>query len=544
MSGPDLQPPSQPPVTARCRFPFSPYGGLTSTTEEGRSFLQSRVALLWKVATLLALGFLLALGVSWLLARGLPLERIVRPLAFAAMAGLVVSLLAWQALRRRALALLTIGLIDLTTGFALLATYAYTLATLDAPPEMRTDLLMIILTSAVITVRAIVVPATVKHTALAASVAVLPALALSAFLFWTRPLPAVHSSFAMAFMLAVLLCAIPVGLACLAGWVVYGLREQVAEARRLGQYVLERKLGEGGMGMVYLAQHALLRRPTAVKLLFPDRVGPEAIARFEREVRLTATLSHPNTVSIFDYGRAPDGAFYYAMEYLDGVDLDRLVSQHGPQPPSRVIHILQQVCASLAEAHGRGLVHRDIKPANIVLCERGGVPDTVKVVDFGLVKDTAARAEDSALSRANTIMGTPLYMPPETVRGASVDGRADLYSLGAVGYFLLTGKPVFDAASPLEICSLHLGAEPETPSARLGTPLPADLEALVLACLRKDPAQRPGSAAELRRALLACAIAPWSEDSARSWWAARPGAGPTSAPGALDATQPMEASAP
>lgn len=293
------------------------------------------------------------------------------------------------------------------------------------------------------------------------------------------------------------------------------------------------------MGAVFLAQHALLRRPTAVKMLFSERVGPEALARFEREVRLTATLTHPNTVSIYDYGHTPDGAFYYAMEYLDGVDLERLVSRFGPQPPARVIHLLQQACASLAEAHARGLVHRDIKPANIILCERGGVPDTVKVVDFGLVKDVGA-GSDAALSRADMILGTPHYMAPESVRGASVDGRADLYALGAVGYFLLTGGPVFDAASPLEVCSLHLSEEPEAPSARAGTTLPERLEALVLACLRKEPGERPASAAELRRALLACEVPPWTEEDARAWWASHPAGERMPVASALDPTLPLE----
>jgi serine/threonine-protein kinase len=274
------------------------------------------------------------------------------------------------------------------------------------------------------------------------------------------------------------------------------------------------------MGAVYRASHALLRRATAVKLLPPEKAGARNLARFEREVQLTAMLTHPNTVNIFDYGRTPQGVFYYAMEDLDGINLEELVIAYGPLEPARVIHILEQVCGSLSEAHAIGLVHRDIKPANIILCERGGIADTAKVVDFGLVKDIGAPQNGgSGLSQINTLLGTPLYMAPETITAPDrIDARSDLYALGAVAYFLLTGEPPFVGASVLEVCAKHLHETPLAPSLRLGRPLPPDLEAIVLACLAKKPEARPESAAVLGEALLACDLPRWSAAQARAWW--------------------------
>jgi len=306
--------------------------------------------------------------------------------------------------------------------------------------------------------------------------------------------------------------------------VIYGLREEVRDARRLGQYTLTEKLGQGGMGVVYLARHALLRRPSAIKLLPPDRFGAESAARFEREVQLTASLSHPNTIRVFDYGRTPDGIFYYVMEYLEGASLEDVVTHAGPLPAARVIHILDQVAGALNEAHGIGLIHRDIKPANIFLTQQGGVPDVAKVLDFGLVKQLQhAGGEDStvqALSREESISGTPLYMAPEAITAPErVDGRTDLYSLGAVGYFLLTGQDVFGGRNVLEICGHHLHTEPLPPSRRVARAVPGDLEQLLLDCLQKAPAQRPPSAAALQARLRACDDAQrWSEEESRRWF--------------------------
>jgi serine/threonine-protein kinase len=317
-------------------------------------------------------------------------------------------------------------------------------------------------------------------------------------------------------------CAVAVTIATVVSSVIYGLRLKVQEARQLGQYTLENRLGGGGMGEVFRARHALLRRPTAVKMIRPGAAHAAALARFEREVQLTSILTHPNTISVYDYGHTADGTFYYAMEYVDGIDLDELARAHGPQAPARVVHILRQVCGSLAEAHGIGLIHRDIKPANVMLCERGGVPDVAKVLDFGLARE-AVPAGDAALTRDDLVVGTPLFISPEALRAPeAVDARSDLYAVGGVAYYLLTGTPVFAGRTAVEVCSQHLQTPPEPPSARLGRPLPAALEEAVLRCLEKDPARRPQSAHELGLALAAGTDSgEWTEAQAREWWRRR-----------------------
>jgi serine/threonine-protein kinase len=307
--------------------------------------------------------------------------------------------------------------------------------------------------------------------------------------------------------------------------VIYGLRREVRNAKRLGQYQLEKKLGEGGMGVVYRAKHAMLQRPTAVKLLLPGRAGKENLKRFEEEVRQTARLNHPNIITIFDYGHTADGVFYYAMEYIDGVTLDDAVEQSGAMPSGRVLHILRSIAAALVEAHGVGLIHRDIKPANVVLFlphTFGGVAEGVKLLDFGLVKELDD-AGSIHLTNADAITGTPQYLSPEAISDPKrVDGRSDLYAVGAVGYYLLTGKHVFDAPSVVEVCGHHLHTEPVPPSRRTDRPIAPDLERLILECLAKDPGARPQTARDLERRLEACAIAePWTPDAAHAWWTAR-----------------------
>jgi hypothetical protein len=300
-------------------------------------------------------------------------------------------------------------------------------------------------------------------------------------------------------------------------WVMYGLRAEVREARKLGQYVLERKIGEGGMGEVYRAHHGMMRRPTAIKLLRPDQTGEAGLGRFEREVQLTARLTHPNTITIFDYGRTHDGVFYYAMELLDGATLQRIVTADGPQPAGRVVRILTMICGALTEAHGIGLIHRDIKPANIMLCTQGGERDVVKLLDFGLVKEFAV-GRDARLTAASVVLGTPQYMAPESILAPdSVDARADIYAVGAVAYYLLAGVDVFDGKSVVEVCSQHLYEQPK-PFSERGLSIPAELEAVVLACLSKDARDRPQTAAELRRRIEASAVEPWDSATATAWW--------------------------
>jgi hypothetical protein len=300
------------------------------------------------------------------------------------------------------------------------------------------------------------------------------------------------------------------------------LRRATLAAKQLGQYELLEKLGSGGMGTVYKARHAMLRRPTAVKLLEPDKMSASAVARFEREVQLTGALTHPNTVAVFDYGRTPDGVFYYAMECLEGMNLEELVNQHGPLPEARAVYLLQQVCGSLAEAHSSRLVHRDVKPANIFLTQRGGLYDFVKVLDFGLVK-AMGQGDQLHVTQANTVMGTPLYLSPEAVADPNtVDVRADVYAVGAVAYFLLTGSPIFDAANVVEICWKHKHETPQRPSVRSGRAISPGLESLIMQCLAKTPAERSKDAGELLRELDAVAVGGrWNRSDAEAWWTAR-----------------------
>ncbi len=296
-------------------------------------------------------------------------------------------------------------------------------------------------------------------------------------------------------------------------------RKAAVEAKQLGQYQLDEKLGAGGMGVVYKAHHAMLRRPTAVKMLDIDKVNEASTARFEREVQITCQLNHPNTIAIYDFGRTPEGVFYYAMEFLDGIDLQQLVDRYGPQNEARIIRILLQVCGSLYEAHSRGLVHRDIKPSNIMLNRRGNEPDVVKVLDFGLVK--ALDDNKNAGMTANaSLTGTPLYMSPEAIQSPlAVDNRSDLYAVGAVGYFLLTGQPVFTATNIVELCKHHVDTVPTPPSQRSGRAINTDLEDVILACLEKNRAKRPQTARDLATMLLRCVNAnQWSMDDADGWW--------------------------
>jgi serine/threonine protein kinase len=295
-------------------------------------------------------------------------------------------------------------------------------------------------------------------------------------------------------------------------------RQAVLVAQQLGQYTLEEQIGAGGMGTVYRAHHAMLRRPTAVKLLDPAKTNEASLKRFEREVRLTSQLNHPNTVAIYDYGRTPEGLFYYAMELLDGLTLHDLVQQDGPQPAGRVICLLRQICGSLSEAHAMGLIHRDIKPANVLVNQRGGMSDVIKVVDFGLVKDRFG--DEARLTRANAITGTPLYMAPESIDpNQEVDHRVDLYAVGGVGYYLLCGRELFEAENLFQLLQLQSTTLPDPPSLRTGVAIPNDLERVIMKCLAKAPQDRPGSAEELDGLLAACSDASlWTPELAREWW--------------------------
>jgi serine/threonine protein kinase len=297
------------------------------------------------------------------------------------------------------------------------------------------------------------------------------------------------------------------------------LKQTVSQIeRRLGQYKLKSKIGSGGNGDVYLASHALLRRPTAIKIMRPEFARSEvAKSRFEHEVQITANLTHPNTVAIYDFGKTPEATLYCVMELLTGYTLETLVRMKGALPPARVLHILDQVCGSLAEAHGKGLIHRDIKPANIMLCVRGGLTDVVKVLDFGLVKETEEADPDG---NADLLVGTPHYMAPEVIQSPGRAGVAsDLYALGAVAYFLITGRNLFEGQDTVEVCAKHLYDDPEPPSRVAGRPVPPDLEALVLGCLAKAPEARPKSAGDLADRLRDCGdFGSWTARDAETWW--------------------------
>jgi eukaryotic-like serine/threonine-protein kinase len=343
----------------------------------------------------------------------------------------------------------------------------------------------------------------------AAVVAVLAASPLVLFIVqgvWLRPLdPTIFRIALLQIGFFVTLAAVIAVVACSR---VEILRREVSEARKLGQYVLKEKLGEGGMGEVYLAQHVLLRRPCALKLIRPERAGdPKNLRRFEREVQAMASLTHPNTVQVYDYGHTEDGTFYYVMEYLPGLTLEAFVKQAGPLPPARAIHFLRQVCGALAEAHARGLIHRDIKPGNVMICERGGTPDVAKLLDFGLVLPPTEDVKSDKLTQEGTVAGTPAYLSPEQAGGQeAVEARSDIYSVGALAYFLLTGRPPFAGRTGMKLIAAHLYEVPE-PLSRHRPDAPADLEAVILRCLAKDPNARFPDAESLSAALSSCAAA-------------------------------------
>ena len=300
------------------------------------------------------------------------------------------------------------------------------------------------------------------------------------------------------------------------------------EADKMGSYELIRKLGEGGMGEVWKARHILLAHTTAIKLIKAEallrRAGDSnaelAIRRFEREARATAALKSVNTVDLYDFGTTDDGTCYYVMELLDGMDLGALVKRFGPLPAHRAVHLLRQVCYSLIEAHERGMVHRDIKPANVFVCRMKPHHDVIKVLDFGLVKHKRIKIDETRLTSDGIVIGTPSYMAPELAVGEDeIDGRADLYSLGCVAYWLLTGVDVFEGDTPMKVIVSHVGEAPPRPSARSGIEIPRSLEDITLSCLEKNPNDRPQSARELEDRLADLELnETWNQRAAEQWW--------------------------
>jgi len=495
------------------------WSAVPGDSEDDRLFLNQRIAFLGGVFFLLSVGFLsVNILANALFEPGMWSIRSIANLDVSLhIAAAGVSGVQWLACRRGRRSSRALNALDVGGLLGAMTFYGLQAAANNLGFEQA--LVMATITLAYVTTRAVIVPSTARRTLWVSIAACVPALCTAYFVVVAPADLAAHPWIrAKATVYVASWSAVAIAIATLASRVIFGLARRVREATELGQYTLEEKIGEGGMGVVYRARHALLRRPTAIKLLHAA-AGGQALARFEREVQLTSALTHPNTIAVYDYGRTPDGVFYYAMEYLDGITLEDLVLHDGPQPSARVVHLLKQAAGALAEAHGVRLIHRDVKPANLMLCARGNIPDFVKVLDFGLAKDFDQGA-DPGLSQEGALLGTPLYLSPEAIVGAdAVDARADLYALGAVAYFLLAGRPPFEGKTLVEVCSKHLHAKPPPISPDRPSPAPLSLEALVLRCLAKAPEDRPSSATELIQDLERCDdVAPWTEADARLWW--------------------------
>jgi serine/threonine-protein kinase len=369
----------------------------------------------------------------------------------------------------------------------------------------------------------LIVPTTPRRAALAATASAIAGAV--AMLFWTRlpdhPMP--NAAVVTMMTIPNFICAI---LATLEAYIIYGMGKEVERAREMGSYRLIELLGRGGMGEVWSARHRMLARPAAIKLVRPEFLGNageavQAVRRFEREAQATAALTSPHSIGLYDFGMTDDGSFYYVMELLDGLDLETLVQRFGPLPAERAVSLLSQAARALADAHHHGLIHRDIKPANIYTCRMGLEYDFVKVLDYGLVKPSRqALAEDAArLTAEATITGTPAYVSPEAALGQRIDARADLYSLGCVGYWLLTGRLVFEGTSPMQIILQHAKDQPRPPSKRSELEVPEELDSIILWCLEKNPDKRPENAPALCERLDAVVTGNlWTEERARSWW--------------------------
>jgi eukaryotic-like serine/threonine-protein kinase len=491
-------------------------------TSNGLDFVRERLALVAKTLFLVSFAFYLFLLASMVLVGGAPFVAVVKgPVAVGHLAASWTMGLLWFLESRLRLSRASLGTLDasivVASGFLSIMTW-------NDEGQILQVLLALTVT---IMIRAILVPSRPGRTIVLSALAFLPTVVVCIVRHHpTALLPGFTPGYQKQYMTlnTILWSALGTTLATITSRVTYGLRRQVAEANELGQYVLEEKIGGGGMGEVWRARHRLLIRPAAIKLIRPQMSGdPELLLRrFEREARATAALKSPHTVQLYDFGATDDGRLYYVMELLDGMDLDTLVRQYGPLPPERAVHILRQVCSSLQDAHVNGLVHRDIKPANVVVSRAGTTFDFAKVLDFGLVKlDSARKAEDDVkLTTESSAGGTPAFMAPEMVLGlADTDHRVDLYALGCVAYWLLTGKLIFEGKSAVEVMFHHA----HTPARRLSTrtelPIPVPLEDLVMECLEKDPSRRPASAEMVSTRLDAVSLqSAWTVERAERWW--------------------------
>jgi eukaryotic-like serine/threonine-protein kinase len=492
-----------------------------SSEEESRAYLQARLTTLFKLMfwCYVALMAFIA-GAYWAYRNDTTwhIEPKYQSYVYAAFAvGVTVQAFVWRVvLLRRKLSLDQLHRLDAV--FAISSNMIIAFCAFAAYDQRQSAYTCLIYTCWTVLTRALIVPSTGTRTAVVTSLAMTPFLIAVAWLTqhngWTEP--GKKDVPAQAMIVGYLqIATVAILLSAYGSRIIYGLQQTVSAVQQLGQYKLGRLLGEGGNGKVYLAHHVLLRRPTAIKLVPAAKVGVGSLERFEREVQFMSQLTHPNTVAVYDYGHS-EGLFYYAMEYLGGgIDLQRLVDKHGPQPAERVRQILIQVCNALQEAHALSIIHRDIKPANIILCERGAIPDFVKVVDYGLVKEIA---KDTGAT-TQIVLGTPAYIAPEAFTDpTNVGPGVDLYAIGCVAYFLLTGKRVFTGATDLDTCVQHVTRQP-TPVSQLAPDVPASLEAVVMRCLAKTPEERHASAQALADALDELGtIGLWSEDEASAWW--------------------------
>jgi eukaryotic-like serine/threonine-protein kinase len=484
-----------------------------------------RLAVLCLISAFIWAANLLLLKFAYATAGTIPAERVAsywkwQPVYdLVGAANIIVSLgLLWYTRRSRRSAR---SLLDLALGYEVFT--ALSVALLDYAEPGPTEGVSWI--AVIILLFASMVPSSPRKTLVAAFAAA--SMGPVAAEIW-RALGAEVPGFGQALILSIpnYLCAAVAGVIA---HIIHRLGGEVRKAREMGSYVLGDLIARGGMGEVWRATHRFLARPAAIKLIKPEVLGgvtqPQAqllVQRFRREAEAAAMLRSPHTIQLYDFGVASDGTFYYVMELLNGMDLQALVSEHGPLPPARAIHILAQVCESLAEAHERGLVHRDIKPANIQICRMGRECDFVKVLDFGLVKNEVPSMAAPGLTAPNMLAGTPAYLSPETALGEVVDQRTDIYSCGCVAFWMLTGRQVFEAQSPMQMIAHHIHTPPQPPSRHSPYPIPSTLEELVLACLAKRPADRPASAAELADRLGVCDMtSSWTRDDARRWWQTR-----------------------
>jgi serine/threonine-protein kinase len=438
----------------------------------------------------------------------------------------VASALLWspRPLSLRELRLIEVSLFGMTAGFfALMQWFLFCMERICTAGMATPDVIRLAIGASsvrwffLIVIYGVFIPNTWKRCALAAGFTAVIPIVLTGISAAVRD--RLNTEVFLALTDMAILLAIGVAVAVFGSYRIHALQQQAQEARQLGQYRLKQRLGSGGMGEVYLAEHLLLRRPCAVKLIRPENSRDrKTMQRFEREVRAMATLTHWNTVEVFDYGHAEDGTFYYVMEYLPGRTLDDLVTEFGPLPPARAVHFLRQICRGLREAHGIGLLHRDIKPSNVLACERGGVYDVAKLLDFGLVQDTALAPDANRLTQIGSIVGSPPFMSPEQASGKAVDARSDIYSVGTLAFYLLSGQPPFPRDTPMQMLMAHAyDAVPAMTSLHAG--VPSDVEAVVLRCLEKDPSNRWADAGSLERALAACECADaWTDEHAEAWW--------------------------